>query len=116
MAEADRSGDIPIGLPRRFKSRRLRRFWEKGEGSAVDSEWAETLRDQISALFGVPDIEAMKQLMNAPGWHFEELRGDRRGSYSVWVTVNWRLVWRFEDGYAYAIDLVDYHRGRGRRR
>ena len=116
MANPDAVENRPSGLPRQFKSRRLRRFWEKGEKGAIDAAWRETLRDQLSALFSASDTETMRRLMNAPGWHFEDLRGDRQGSYSVWVTVNWRLVWRFEDGYAYEIDLVDYHRGRGRRR
>ena len=37
------------------------------------------------------------------------LRSDRAGQWSVRVSGNWRVVFRFEDGEAVAVDLVDYH-------
>ena len=37
------------------------------------------------------------------------LRGDRAGQWSVRVSGNWRVVFRFEDGEAVDVDLIDYH-------
>ena len=37
------------------------------------------------------------------------LKGDRAGQWSVRVSGNWRVVFRFEDGEAIDVDLVDYH-------
>lgn len=37
------------------------------------------------------------------------LKGDRAGQWSVRVSGNWRVVFRFEDGEAVDVDLVDYH-------
>ncbi len=37
------------------------------------------------------------------------LKGDRAGQWGVRVSGNWRVVFRFEDGEAVAVDLIDYH-------
>ena len=47
--------------------------------------------------------------MNRPGLQLHPLTGDRRGQWSVWVSGNWRIVFRFVDGEAVDVDLVDYH-------
>ena len=44
-----------------------------------------------------------------PGWGLHRLRGDLAGFWSVRVTGNWRIVFRFEKGEATDVDLVDYH-------
>lgn len=45
----------------------------------------------------------------APGFRLHPLRGDRRGEWSVRVSGNWRVVFRFEQGEAVDVDLIDYH-------
>jgi len=40
---------------------------------------------------------------------FHRLTGNRRGFYSVWVSRNHRIIFRFEDGNAFDVDLIDYH-------
>ena len=37
------------------------------------------------------------------------LEGDRAGQWSVCVSGNWRVLFRFEDGEAVDVDLIDYH-------
>ena len=37
------------------------------------------------------------------------LRGDLRGYWAVRVSGNWRVIFRFENGNAFDVDLVDYH-------
>lgn len=44
-----------------------------------------------------------------PGNRLEALRGARRGSYSIRINDRWRLCFRFEDGHAYDVEIVDYH-------
>ena len=46
---------------------------------------------------------------DAPGFRLHPLKGDRAGEWSVRVSGNWRVVFRFEDGEAVDVDLVDYH-------
>jgi len=44
-----------------------------------------------------------------PANHLETLRGDRKGQHSIRVNRQWRLVFRWRDGAAHDIELVDYH-------
>ena len=44
-----------------------------------------------------------------PGWRLHRLTGDLRDFWSLSVTGNWRLIFRFENGDAFDLDLVDYH-------
>lgn len=47
--------------------------------------------------------------LNLPGFGLHELKGARVGTWSVWVSGNWRVTFRFESGDAYDLDLEDYH-------
>ena len=47
--------------------------------------------------------------MNLPGFRLHPLKGDLVGFWSVAVSGNWRVVFRFEDGNASDVDLIDYH-------
>ena len=47
--------------------------------------------------------------MNLPGYGLHRLSGDRRGQWSVRVSGNWRIVFRFENGEPVDVTLVDYH-------
>ena len=47
--------------------------------------------------------------MDAPEYRLHPLKGDRRGRWSVRVSGNWRIVFRFEDFEAGDVDLIDYH-------
>ena len=46
---------------------------------------------------------------DAPGFRLHPLTGDRAGQWSVRVSGNLRVVFRFEAGEAVDVDLVDYH-------
>ena len=46
---------------------------------------------------------------DAPGFRLHPLKGGRAGQWSVRVSDNWRVVFRFEDGEAVDVDLIDYH-------
>ena len=47
--------------------------------------------------------------MDQPGFRLHPLRGEYQGHWSVAVSGNWRIVFRFEAGEAMDVDLVDYH-------
>ena len=47
--------------------------------------------------------------MNFPGSNLHKLSGDREGFWSVSVSGNWRVIFRFEDGDVYDVDYLDYH-------
>lgn len=44
-----------------------------------------------------------------PQNRLESLKGDRKGQWSIRVNDQWRLCFRFEDGNAFDVEIVDYH-------
>ena len=59
-------------------------------------------RPTLSAAYCVEDC-------NVAGYRLHALKGDDKGFHSVWVTGNWRIVFRFENGSAYDVNFEDYH-------
>ena len=53
--------------------------------------------------------ESLSDLEVPPGNCLEKLKGDRSGQYSVRVNRQWRICFRWQDGDAYEVELVDYH-------
>lgn len=47
--------------------------------------------------------------MNIHTFRLHALRGDLKGFWAVTVRANWRIIFRFVDGAARDVDLVDYH-------
>jgi toxin HigB-1 len=44
-----------------------------------------------------------------PGWRLHPLKGDLAGYWSITVSANWRIIFRFEQSDATDLDLIDYH-------
>jgi toxin HigB-1 len=44
-----------------------------------------------------------------PGNRLERLQGDRKAQYSIRINEQWRICFRFHDGNAYDVEIVDYH-------
>ena len=65
----------------------------------------ERIRRVLTAL---QDARSPRNL-DLPGWRLHQLKGDRRGQWSGRVSGNWRIVFRFADGEAVDVDLIDYH-------
>jgi proteic killer suppression protein len=57
----------------------------------------------------VDDAYAIEDLRSPPGNRLEALRGDRKGQWSIRINDQWRLCFRFEDGKAFDVEIVDYH-------
>ncbi len=47
--------------------------------------------------------------MGLTSLHLHPLKGDMKGFWSVTVKTNWRIVFRFSDGSADDVELIDYH-------
>jgi proteic killer suppression protein len=66
-------------------------------------------RPMLRKLVAVDAAEALEDLKVPPGNRLEKLKGDRAGQYSVRVNDQWRICFRWADGNAHAVELVDYH-------
>jgi proteic killer suppression protein len=51
----------------------------------------------------------LRDLMSPPGNRLEALKGDRRGQHSVRINDQWRICFRWSDGGADDVEIVDYH-------
>ncbi|MCY4023182.1 MAG: type II toxin-antitoxin system RelE/ParE family toxin [Anaerolineaceae bacterium] len=90
---------------RSYRSRRLRRLYERGERSRIDPQ----LVDKIRRILTLLDVAKTPEDMRLPSLRLHALRGDRLGYWAVVVRANWRITFRFEHEDVYDVDLVDYH-------
>jgi proteic killer suppression protein len=51
----------------------------------------------------------VQDLRVPPGNRLEALSGDRAGQYSIRINDQWRVVFRWRDGHAHDVAIVDYH-------
>jgi len=56
-------------------------------------------------------IRTINELRSPPGNRLEALRGDWRGFHSIRVNDQWRVAFRWSEGRAHDVRLIDYHRG-----
>lgn len=47
--------------------------------------------------------------MRVPGYRLHRLKGDRADEWSICVSANWRIVFRFDGENVRDVDLTDYH-------
>ncbi len=88
-----------------FDHKGLEGFFAKGSYKAIPAQYSvriERILDRLDAIV-VPED------MNLPGYKFHELKGRRKGVYSVSVSGNWRITFRFDGDNAIEVDLEDYH-------
>lgn len=87
-----------------FKHKGLRQLFEDN-AKGVDAEHVRKLKQILAALQAAEAIEGLR----LPTFNLHPLKGDLKGFWAVTVRANWRVIFRFEDGKASDVDLVDYH-------
>jgi toxin HigB-1 len=90
---------------RAFRHKGLKQLFEDGKSRGVSADLTRRLLRQLDFL----NRATAPQDMNLPGYRLHELKADRRGTWSVTVSGNWRLTFTFRGGDAYDVDLEDYH-------
>ena len=71
----------------------------------------DVVRAAVRKLDLINAAHVLLDLRSPPGNRLELLRGDWSGFYSIRVNDQWRVVFRWAEGQAYDVQLVDYHRG-----
>jgi len=54
---------------------------------------------------------SLQGLRIPPGNRLEQLKGDRKGQFSIRINERWRICFRWQDGNATDVEIVDYHKG-----
>ena len=60
-------------------------------------------------LLYLSQARTLRDLLVPPGNKLEALKGDRKGQHSIRVNDQWRICFRWEEGHAYDVEIVDYH-------
>ena len=88
-----------------FKHRGLKRLYENDDHRGVSLAHVDKIKRILARLDEAADIRNMA----LPGFQLHPLKGKLKGLWAVSLSGNWRVVFRFENGNAYDVDLIDYH-------
>ena len=88
-----------------FRHAGLEKFFKEGSKRGINPDHASKLSAQLTTLNAARDHADM----NLPGWNLHPLKGELSGHWSVKVSGNWRMTFRFEDEDAVLVDYRDYH-------
>lgn len=82
-----------------------RQFTESGKSkfSGLDADKAKMRLVMLQNARSLDDLVPLKSV----GLH--KLSGDRKNQWAMTINGPWRLCFRFEDGHAYDVEIVDYH-------
>jgi proteic killer suppression protein len=88
--------------------RGLRRFIDKDDPTALPAAVVEKIRNIVTFLQAMAGVE---ELRDVPSWRVHRLTADRRTTWSVHVTRNWRITFRIDEANGEIVDLdyEDYH-------
>ena len=90
---------------RTFRHRGLKRLFKHGDRSKLRTDQVgriEEILSRLDAAVGARDVDT-------PGYRLHALKGNLQGFWSVRVSANMRIIFRFEAGDVFDVDLTDYH-------
>ncbi len=87
-----------------YKHKGLKKLFEKGSTSGIQPQHKTRLR-RILALLATSDTI---QDMDLPGLSLHELKGKKRGTWSVKVSGNWRVTFQIRNGDIVEVNYEDY--------
>lgn len=90
------------------RHRGLKRLIEDNQTKGLRPDLVNRVRNIMTALILAEDMTAFRK-SSPPGWRVHQLSGDRKDTWSVSTSGNWRITFIEEDGYLDLLDLEDYH-------
>lgn len=90
---------------RGFRQGGLKRLYDRDDARGIRPDLLAKVRTILSQLDDAETIDDMR----APGFRLHALKGDRKGYWSVTVKANWRIIFRFEAGEVFDVEMSDYH-------
>ncbi len=90
-----------------FKHKGLKHFYETGVKKGVPPEMIDKVELALGRLNASNHIDGMSM----PQYRLHPLKGNLKGFWSVTITGNWRIIFRFDNkkGNASDVNLIDYH-------
>ena len=88
-----------------FKHKGLERLFRHEDRSGLNARHCA----RIERLLDAVDEAKIPEELNIPGYGFHKLLGNKKGQWSLTVSGNWRITFKFNDGHALDVNLEDYH-------
>ncbi len=88
-----------------FKHKGLERHFVSGNRTGIQAAHTTRIRDRLAFLHAATKVDDMDK----PGYRLHKLTGDRKDEWSIAVSRNWRIVFKFDRGDAYSVNYGDYH-------
>ena len=90
-----------------FRSKRLERFWGRGDARGIRWDLVERVRMRLDALNAAERVSELQ----LPSFKLHRLHGDQAGRWAIWVNGPWRITFAFDEqrGEASDVDLEQYH-------
>jgi proteic killer suppression protein len=93
---------------RNFADRETECVWHGARSRKLPPDIQPTARRKLRQL---NRVHQPLELREPRGNRLEELKGDRKGTYSIRINDQWRITFRWSDGGADDVRIEDYHRG-----
>lgn len=90
---------------KKFKHKGLAKLFEFGVVSGIQAQHKARIRKILALLETAGSIDDL----DLPGLNLHELKGQRKGTYSVKVSGNWRITFKIKDGDMIDVNYEDYH-------
>ncbi len=74
--------------------------------NCVDGQIQQRVREKLKYLDSAADL---RDLLIPPSNLLEAMKGDRKGQHSIRINKQWRLCFKWKDGDAFDVEIVDYH-------
>ena len=97
---------IVIEMIQSFKCRETQGLFERHETKKFPTE---IQRTALRKLVILDSAEALVDLQVPTSNRLEKLKGGRKGQYSIRINERWRICFRWLQGDAYDVEIVDYH-------
>ena len=88
-----------------FRDRRLKRYYARGDARLLPADMLARIRLILARL----DIADSIDDLRLHSYRLHPLKGKLKGYWSITVKANWRIIFRFRDGNALDVELIDYH-------
>jgi len=88
-----------------FKHKGLKTFFETGSTRGIQAAHAK----RLTLVLGVLDQAAAPEEIDMPGFRLHPLKGDLTGYWSLSISGNWRVIFRFDGADTELLDYLDYH-------
>lgn len=89
---------------KKIRHKGLKKLYATGISSDVHVE-------KLTRILGFLDVATRSKDMDLPGYKLHSLKGNYDGFWSVWVSGNFRVIWRFDENNDVTdVDYIDYHK------